>query len=286
MNEHNEFDFGLKPKRPLWKDVLLFVMTVGSVWGMTHVALNYQAFAQITKFRMEKLQASVLDLIQNTEKSEQAQTLVLEKINPTPKRIFRRQNLKPRNQAQKMFSAMDVYPSDNRLYIPSIDKNVPLVQVPTHRNWQQLEKNIQNGLRDGVVVHPVSRAPGNFGNFFVTGHSSYYTWDSGRFKDVFALLHEVEPGEKVEVYWEGRRYIYQLQEKKVVLPSQTDVLQQPNNKSILTLMTCTPVGTNKKRLILVGELVEEGVEKTVASPDSDSDSDSEDSVRPRVSLSS
>jgi len=37
---------------------------------------------------------------------------------------------------------------------------------------------------------------------------------------------------------------------KVVPPSQTDVLSQPVERSILTLMTCTPVGTAKNRLVI------------------------------------
>lgn len=252
----NQFDFGFKPRRPLWKDMLLFVLTVGGVWGMTHVALNYEAFAQITKYRMNRLQASVLNAfeeeIKNTEPTK------LEKVTPkATQSLFKNQTLKPKNQAKETFEKMPVYPSDNRLYIPRIDKNVPLVTVPTHKNWQQLETNIQKGLREGVVVHPISRAPGSYGNFFITGHSSYYAWDQGRFKDVFALLHEVAEGDIVEVYWEGKKYTYKLSLKEVVLPTDTEVLNQPNDKSIITLMTCTPVGTNKKRLILKGELIEE-----------------------------
>ncbi len=151
---------------------------------------------------------------------------------------------------------MPVYPSDNRIYLPRINKNVPLVGVPGHKDFGKLEEAIQDGLRNGVVVHPVSRDPGNIGNFFATGHSSYYNWDNGRFKDVFALLHEVEEGDKVYVYWEGKEYVYQMNAKKVVPPTQVDVLNHPDDKSILTLMTCTPVGTNKNRLILQGDLIE------------------------------
>jgi LPXTG-site transpeptidase (sortase) family protein len=192
-------------------------------------------------------------VFENT-KPIKTETLRLKKLSPRKKQIFRNRTLKPKNQAKKIFSDMPVYPSDNRLFIPRIRKNVPLVTVPTHRNWKQLEKNIQKGLQEGVVVHPVSHEPGSFGNFFLTGHSSYYKWDPGRFKDVFALLHEVEAGDTVEIYWEGKKYIYQLKKRFTVLPSETQVLNQPSDKSILTLMTCTPIGTNKKRLILVGEL--------------------------------
>jgi len=106
-----------------------------------------------------------------------------------------------------------------------------------------------------VVVHPISRDPGNFGNFFVTGHSSYYEWDEGRYKDVFALLAEVKEGDNVEVYWEGKKYVYKMRQKEIVPPTKTSVLAQPDDKSIITLMTCYPIGTDEKRLIWVGDLV-------------------------------
>ncbi|NJP03742.1 class E sortase [Candidatus Gracilibacteria bacterium] len=99
-------------------------------------------------------------------------------------------------------------------------------------------------------------SPGQPGNFFLTGHSSYYAWDNGRYKDVFALLHELKAGDIVDVYWEGKKYEYKLRESKVIPPTETSVLKQPTDRSIITLMTCTPVGTNKNRLIWIGDLVE------------------------------
>ena len=250
-----DFDFQLKPRRPFWKDVVTFCATVLSVWGGTHVVLNYGAFAQIAEYELKNLKTSVIDVF--AEEPVSTMPMKLDKVEKKVDVVFRDKALKPQNQAKKTFEEMEVYPSDNRIYIPGIDKNIPLVTVPNHKNWQELERRIQNGLRDGVVVHPISRTPGRNGNFFITGHSSYYAWDQGRFKDVFALLHEVEVGETVEVYWEGKKYLYVIKTKGVVEPTEVSILNQPRDKSIITLMTCTPVGTNKQRLILVGELVRE-----------------------------
>ncbi len=251
-----DFEFGFKPKRPFWKTALTFCFTVCFVWSTTHVVLNYGAFAQMTDYKVETLKTSLFDILENTE-PEQTETLTLEKIEKPRQELFKNKTLKPKNQAKHMFATMEVMPPDNRISIPRIEKNVPLVTVPTHKNWKQLERNIQSGLQGGVVVHPVSRKPGIKGNFFVTGHSSYYAWDKGRFKDVFALLHEVEMEDMIEIFWEGEKYTYQVKEIKVVAPTETSVLNQPKDKSILTLMTCTPVGTNKNRLVLVGKLVKE-----------------------------
>ena len=123
------------------------------------------------------------------------------------------------------------------------------------RDWQALEDEMQDALRSGVVHYPGTSVPGEPGNVAVTGHSSYFPWDPGRFKDVFALLHDVVEGDKILVYWDQKKYIYQVSEIDIVLPEDIEVLKQtPNDK--LTLITCTPVGTNLKRLIIYAEPVE------------------------------
>ncbi len=254
MHNQSQFAFGkLKRRRPLWVDMMIFVGIVFMVWGATHIFMNRSAFSQIAEFKYETLKASLF-----TEEAAAIEAVQpkLEKLQPVKRNrvSLTTKNLKPKNQAKEVFSRMAIYPSDNRLYIPRIKKNVPLISVPGHQNWNQLEQFIQAGLQDGVVVHPVSHAPGNYGNFFLTGHSSYYDWDPGRFKDVFALLHEVEVGDTVEVYWEGKKYEYLIRLSEIVPPTAVEVLNQPKDRSIMTLMTCTPVGTNKNRLILTAEL--------------------------------
>lgn len=256
QSQRSHFTFGkLKKRRALWQDLLIFTGIMFITWGSAHIFMNRSAFSEIAEFKYETLKANLFD-------AEAAAEAEIRATQPTQKKLqavkrsrvaLKTKNLKPKNQAKKVFEKMNLYPSDNRLYIPRINKNVPLVDVPSHQNWNELENNIQKGLQEGVVVHPVSHAPGNFGNLFLTGHSSYYDWDPGRFKDVFALLHEVKEGDIIEVYWEGKKYNYKIKESKVVPPTAVEVLNQPKNKSILTLMTCTPVGTNKNRLILVGE---------------------------------
>lgn len=156
--------------------------------------------------------------------------------------------------------AIDIAPPDNRIIIPGINKNVPIVNVKTEnlikRDWGALENDIQESLQNGVVHYPGTAYPGMNGNVVVTGHSSYFVWDPGRFKDVFALLHEVSIGDKIIVYYEQKKYLYQVYEKKVVTPDKVDVLTQDGTNK-LTLITCTPVGTNLKRLIITAKPIDQ-----------------------------
>ncbi len=262
------FNFeNLEKRRPFWKDMLMFMGVSLIIGASAQILLNRSAFAQIAEFKYEKLKTSVIQkfgeaknvkkIIFNEPLESKIEEKALQKIKKWKKTQFKTENIKPRNQAKNVFKDMAIYPSDNRIYIPRLNKNVPLIDVPNHQNWAELEKNIQKGLQNGVVVHPVSHAPGNFGNFFLTGHSSYYQWDKGRFKDVFALLHEVKIGDSIEVYWEGKKYTYKVKVQEVVKPTEVGILNQPKDKMIMTMMTCTPVGTNTNRLIVTAELTKQ-----------------------------
>ncbi|MEI7510791.1 MAG: sortase [Candidatus Peregrinibacteria bacterium] len=157
------------------------------------------------------------------------------------------------------FLDLTVNPPDTRIIIPKIAKNIPIIDVPESslkaENWNQLEKDIQEGLHDGVAHYPGTAEPGEEGNVFITGHSSYYPWDTGRYKDVFASLHQLDVGDHYFIYYKGKKYEYAITERKIVKPNDTSVLKQPEGKKIATLMTCTPVGTALNRLILVAEQV-------------------------------
>lgn len=208
--------------------------------------LNWSAYSKIAKNKWDEFMGneSVSPLEQIAE----------------PKRVIRENNKSlevsndPEIQKRQIPAlAMEVSPLDNRLIIPRIDQNLPIVQVSSEslikRDWNALEKEMQSALQDGVVHYPGTSLPGQTGNIVITGHSSYFPWDPGRFKDVFALLHEVVIGDKIVMYYEQDKYVYEVDDIKVVLPNDIEVLKQgPKDK--LTLITCTPVGTNLKRLIV------------------------------------
>jgi sortase A len=153
---------------------------------------------------------------------------------------------------------MEIAPSDDRLIIPRINQNIPVVKVGSEslikRDWGALENEMQKALQDGVVHYPGTSLPGQTGNVVITGHSSYFPWDAGRFKDVFALLHDVVKGDRIVVYSNQDKYLYEVNDTKVVMPDNIEVLKQTPDDRI-TLITCTPVGTNLKRLIVTAKLI-------------------------------
>ncbi len=153
---------------------------------------------------------------------------------------------------------LEVIPPDDRLIIPKIGKNIPIVTTDPSKligaDWKTLEQAFQEDLKNGVIHYPGTADPGEMGNVFITGHSSYYLWDSGRYKDVFARLNQLETGDEIVIYHDQQKYRYVVSEKREVRNEDVTVLEQGDEK-ILTLMTCSPVGTNFRRLVVVAKQI-------------------------------
>lgn len=135
------------------------------------------------------------------------------------------------------------------IVIPKINVDAPIVYSAKDTNAQILED-----LKSGVVHYPGTAMPGRVGNVFMTGHSSYYWWNGGQYNQVFALLHNLKAGDLVYLYYKGGKYVYRMKDSVVVNPSDVHVLDQTTTPT-LSLMTCTPIGTNLRRLIVRSELI-------------------------------
>ncbi len=111
------------------------------------------------------------------------------------------------------------------------------------------EDKVQLALRRGVVHYGTTALPGQAGNIVMLGHSSGQLWAPGDYKFVFTLLDKVQQGDRIFVDYKGTRYIYRVTSTIVVNPSDVSVVQ-PTPQPQLTLITCTPVGTSKQRLVV------------------------------------
>lgn len=141
----------------------------------------------------------------------------------------------------------EVIPEGSHIIIPKIGVNAPIVFPSTAD-----EATIQTYLQSGVAHYPGTARPGEIGNVFITGHSSNFWWIRGGFNYVFLNLDRLVAGDQAIVYHNGNKYVYTVSQKKVVEPTETSVLAQ-TDRPILTLMTCTPPGTNWMRLIVTLE---------------------------------
>lgn len=230
-------------------DTVRFGGTFALIFGVLFVGINYQSFWQIARAQL----ALGTDI-----KTEQALQDLGSDLQGT---LTIARNTRELSEPQNIRKYLPpVGPYEDRLVIPKLGKNIPIVRPSMDalmkENWKQFEDDIQAALHDGVVHYPGSARPGQAGNFFVTGHSSYYPWASGNFKEVFARLNELAVGDTYSVYYGGDRHAYRVTKKYEVRPNDVSVLDQPMDKRLSTLMTCTPVGTTLRRLIVQAEEID------------------------------
>lgn len=230
-------------------DTIRFGGTFAGIFVVLFVAINFQSFFQIARAELA---------LQGDLKTQQGLAeIVSGSTTPTDGTL---ESLDLNSSSAVLGFLPSVGPYEDRLIIPKLGENVPIVKPSMNalmrEDWKQFENDIQSALHDGVVHYPGSARPGQAGNFFLTGHSSYYPWDDGKYKNVFARLKELDTGDTYSVYYGGDKHTYRVTGKKEVRPTDTTVLDQPTNKRIATLMTCTPVGTTLRRLIVMAEEID------------------------------
>jgi LPXTG-site transpeptidase (sortase) family protein len=238
----------------------LFLFSIG------FFAVNAESYTQIVKAwwgqSQESLQANLLSSDPVVEEVEDPLPLVSSDLPVQPPIVS--ESVLPGTETLSKTDPsihLSVLPPDTRLIIPKLNKNVPVIfsdpQKLLNAQWESLEKTFQEDLKRGVIHYPGTAEPGEKGNVFITGHSSYYLWDDGRYKDVFALLHTVKVGDEIQVQHKNETHTYKVEEVKQVKNKDVSVLAQSGDEKQLTLMTCTPVGTNIRRLVVIAKEVEE-----------------------------
>lgn len=105
-------------------------------------------------------------------------------------------------------------------------------------------------LENGVAHLKGSSKPGEGSNIFIFGHSSYYWYKPGNYKEIFRNLEDLQANDEIIIGYKGQEYKYKVTSKKTVDPSQVDVIRQTTQEQV-SLMTCVPPGTTLKRLIVV-----------------------------------
>ena len=138
-----------------------------------------------------------------------------------------------------------------RIIIPKLN-----VDVPVHFGISLSEVNA--AMADGVAHYRIAGAsafPGEIGNTVITGHSAGDVYSSNPYKYIFSGLERLEDGDLIYVNYNSVRYTYQVFRKEVVEPTNVAALVVDTNKPILTLITCTPLGTSRFRLLVFAEQI-------------------------------
>ncbi len=249
---------------------LRYALTTSLIFGVLLVSTNYSAYYNIAMsyINSEALENQSRGLISSVEAANIKEKIQDEFVQQKTFIEDDKNAVKTKNSVKHLLDIsedngvgmeIDIAPYQNRVIIPKIGKNIPLVEIKNRvlEDDNDLNNIFMKELENGVIRYPGSAKPGEKWNSFIFGHSSNFPWIKGDYNDVFALLDNVSFDDEIIIYYNQKKYKYVIREKNVITPWDTSILKRNDNKAEITLMTCWPIGTTLNRLIVTGELVEE-----------------------------
>lgn len=123
------------------------------------------------------------------------------------------------------------------------------ISAPVSWNIALTDAAIHDALEHSVAQIDGTALPGQKGIVVITGHSSNYIWDRGQYNTIFAPLHKAQEGEEIDLNYNGTTYVYRITKIYKVNPDQLAILQDESSTG-LRLITCTPIGTALRRLVV------------------------------------
>lgn len=133
-----------------------------------------------------------------------------------------------------------------------IDKAMGIITISSI----DLELPVFNGVYDDYLnIGPCklegTASFGDEGNLVIAGHRNY------TYGQQFNRLNELKKGDKIRIEdRESNQYVYKVESQFIVMPEEVWVTESQSNKKIITLITCHPIDTGEKRLIIQGILEE------------------------------
>lgn len=162
------------------------------------------------------------------------------------------------------FSAKPAYISSNTIEEVSDEY---IIQIPKILAYSKVIENVSpfdqaeydRILKNNVVAQAEgSESPGSGkGNStYIFAHSTNNNLGMLRSNAVFYLLGELQADDVIYINYRGKEMKYRVFEKKVSPPSDLSYLDyHDENREVLILQTCWPIGTDWNRLLILAELV-------------------------------
>ena len=154
--------------------------------------------------------------------------------------------------------SFNLLPPTNRLIIPAINLDVPLVETNINNYENVTETTFNPDLENGVVKYPTTPNPWELGNAFFFGHTSQEYWKNNPYWTVFRNIPQLKENDKIQVVRKWVLYEYKVLKTVVVKPkdvNDTYVNFWEANKQYITLMWCYPIWRTDKRMMIFAERI-------------------------------
>jgi LPXTG-site transpeptidase (sortase) family protein len=138
------------------------------------------------------------------------------------------------------------------LVIEKINLNAPIIKdVPVIE-----EKTYLEALKQGIAHASFSGYPNQENaNVYLFAHSSNNFWTLGKYSSVFNQIHKLDLKDRINLFYEGKRYVYEVENKILINDFKVDETIYESFGPTLTLQTCYPAGTTLNRLVIRASLV-------------------------------
>lgn len=178
-------------------------------------------------------------------------------------------NIDPQNIIVDPSSSVEVGP-EPKMIIPKINVDAPVIYGVGADHDSQMAA-MENGIAH-FSIPGANAVPGQIGNTVMAAHSSNDVFAPGDYKFVFAQNEKLVEGDIIYMHYEGVRYTYSITSKEVVLPTEVSKIQLDTDKPMLTLISCVPLGTAQKRLLVFAEQISPSPSGAqAAAPEADTD---------------
>ncbi len=234
--------------------VLLFTTNYSAYYGVISSYIFQKDFEQKSQSLLNSVQASSIVEESKEELEVSLESATVRKIKEDFNSI---EMLAAKAKSAEVDLGINITPYENRIIVPKIGKNIPLIEIKQKEveGMDELNNIFMEELENGVIRYPGSAKPGQEGNAFIFGHSSNFPWMDWDYNDVFALMDRLEQDDEIIAYYEQKKYTYKITKKEVIRPWDVSVLKWEPGSSEITLMTCWPIGTIYNRMVVVWELV-------------------------------
>jgi len=154
--------------------------------------------------------------------------------------------------------SFNLLPPTNRLIIPAINLDVPLVETNITNYSNITEPSFNPDLENGVVKYPTTPNPWEWWNAFFFWHTSQEYRKNNPYWTVFRNIPQLKENDKIQVVREWVLYEYKVLKTVVVKPKEvndTYVNFWNGNKEYITLMWCYPIWRTDKRMMIFAERI-------------------------------
>jgi len=197
---------------------------------------------------------NVTDIYRNVKAPSPTPTIPIPTPNAKDLAVLKSQNGSVLGSLEVIGPPLDIEPVNrtNAIVAPAININSPfVVDVTVHDKdayMQALESGVAHALGTGKPNEENA-------NTYLFAHSTANESNIARYAAVFTKLKDMEVGEKIILFYEGKRYDYEIVTEEIVPRFDTSVLQRQYDFTALTLQTCDPPGIPKNRFITTAKLV-------------------------------